>query len=161
MGRKKPPPASASPAAPFNPAFSGLEALKAELGPSGGAAPEDGEPERGAPERAEGRAGEDRPTEPPGASSTSDPANAPLVRTRAKIVVRRERKGHGGKTVTRITGLEGTADELNALARSLAKSLGVGAKLEDAEIWVQGDQIDRLQEALRQRGAKRVIVGTY
>lgn len=89
------------------------------------------------------------------------PASAPRGWTIAdpeKVVVRLERKGHGGKTVTCLGGLAGApADALDALARSLRTGLGVGVRVEDGELVVQGDQRDRLRAWLGKHGARRVV----
>jgi translation initiation factor 1 len=88
-------------------------------------------------------------------------AAAPRVWTVAdaeKVVVRLERKGHGGKTVTCLGGLAGApADALDALARSLRTALGLGVRVEDGEVVVQGDQRDRLRAWLTKQGARRVV----
>lgn len=77
-----------------------------------------------------------------------------------KLVVRRERKGHGGKTVTRIEGLRGTATELEAIAKELKRALGCGATVDASDVLVQGDQSDRVVTLLQARGANKVIVGS-
>jgi translation initiation factor 1 len=145
MGRKKPTPEE-HPSGPFNAAFASLEALKNDL-----EAPTSVESAEGVATPAPASA-----AEPPGTVET-EPAAA--LAARGKIVVRRERKGHGGKTVTRIGGLGGEPEAVDALARTLARRLGVGVKVEDGEIWVQGDQTHRLQDLLQQLGARRVIAG--
>lgn len=136
MGRKKPLPDD-GPAGPFNAAFKGLEALRAQL------------PSADAP-----------PAEPPAPATSRAPEASPRSAPFApKVVLQRERKGHGGKTVTRIRGLEGDADAQAKLAQSLARKLGVGAKVEGDEIWVQGDQVARLLEILPGLGARKVVAG--
>jgi translation initiation factor 1 len=77
-----------------------------------------------------------------------------------KLVVARSRKGRGGKTVTAVRGLAGSADELDAIARELKKALGCGATVEDGEVLVQGEQEKRVAAWLEAQGAKRVILGT-
>jgi translation initiation factor 1 len=77
-----------------------------------------------------------------------------------KLVVAKSRKGRGGKTVTAIRGLTGTADQLEELARELKKALGVGASVEDGEVLVQGEQEKRVAAWLEAKGAKRVVIGT-
>lgn len=74
-----------------------------------------------------------------------------------KIVLRRERKGHGGKTVTLITGLTLPAPSLDALARSLRKGLGCGATVEQGTIALQGDIVERAQDWLTKHGATKVV----
>jgi translation initiation factor 1 (eIF-1/SUI1) len=75
-------------------------------------------------------------------------------------VVRRERKGHGGKTATVIAGLALPAQGLEQVARSLRRSLGCGASAAGGEqVVVQGDQTDRVRAWLVARGVERVVVG--
>jgi len=143
VGRKKPLPDGGT-AGPFNAAFAELEALKSTLGATSASA----DPGRDDPAPAEP---ETAPTE-----GGSDPR---VAAAHGKIVVRRERKGHGGKTVTRITGFRTGPEAMESLARELAKRLGVGAKVEGEHLWVQGDQVERLQDILPQMGAKKVVAG--
>jgi translation initiation factor 1 (eIF-1/SUI1) len=77
----------------------------------------------------------------------------------AKLVVQRERKKRGGKTVTRVRGLELGVDECAALAKELAKAMGCGTSVEDGEILLQGAQVPRAAAWLRKRGAGQVIEG--
>lgn len=76
-----------------------------------------------------------------------------------KLVVRRERKGHGGRTVTRIEGLGLDDAELEALAREAARALGCGARAEEDVVVVQGEPGERLEVWLRERGARKVVRG--
>lgn len=98
---------------------------------------------------------------PAGATSAPatvvDPTAALLAR---KVVVRRERKGRGGKTVTLVQfpeGADGAA--LDTLARELRKALGTAAQREEAAVAVQGDIADRVADWLRGRGAGRLVRG--
>ena len=77
----------------------------------------------------------------------------------AKIVVQRERRGRGGKTVTRVQGLEIDAAGRARLAKELARALGCGARLEDGDILLQGAKVERVADWLERRGAPRVIRG--
>lgn len=77
-----------------------------------------------------------------------------------KIVLRRERKGHGGKTVTRVEGLAGSPAELERALREIKRSLGCGAAIEDADILVQGDQAEWLRAFFESRGARKIVLGT-
>lgn len=119
---------------PFNTAFAGLAALKAQTSEA---------PESPAPPETRERA-----TTPP-----PDSAFGP-----GKIVVRREKKGRGGKTVTRVEGLPSDID-LSEWARRMAKALGCGASVEEGDILLQGHQSERAADWLRQEGARKVIVG--
>ena len=86
-----------------------------------------------------------------------DPVAALLAR---KVVVRRERKGRGGKTVTVVQLPDGAeAAALDALARELRKALGTAAQREECAVAVQGDIADRVAEWLKARGAGRIVRG--
>lgn len=76
-----------------------------------------------------------------------------------KIVVRREKKGRGGKTATLVEGvaLQGTA--LEAFGREMRQSLGTGGSIEGNAIVISGDQIERAIAWLRARGATHLIAG--
>ncbi len=81
-----------------------------------------------------------------------------------KAVVRRERKGRGGKTVTLVEGLPDLGDAGWALLLTrLRKALGCGASSEASEagpvIVLQGDQGERAAALLRRLGVKRVVRG--
>ena len=86
-----------------------------------------------------------------------DPVAALLAR---KVVVRRERKGRGGKTVT-VVQCADDADTaaLDALAKELRKALGTAAQREERAVAVQGDIADRVAEWLKGRGAGRIVRG--
>ena len=115
-----------------NNALAGLGALMADV-PDGDATPR--EPDR-APE-----------------PSKAEPKLGP------KLVVRREKKGRGGKAATIIEGLTLDAGELDAFARRLRKDLGCGAHVEGSNIVLRGAQSDRARAWLLDRGAKKVVVG--
>jgi translation initiation factor 1 len=76
-----------------------------------------------------------------------------------KLIVRFEAKGHGGKTVTRITGLGLGEEPLKALARQLKKSMGTGARVADGDVLVQGKLVERLATWLEKNGHGHVIRG--
>jgi translation initiation factor 1 len=94
-------------------------------------------------------------SEPP----TTTPATNPIA-TAKKLVVRKERKGHGGKTATRIEGLNGNESELDQVLREIKRTLGCGATIEGNDILVQGDQTERVTAHLQSRGARKVVLGT-
>lgn len=90
------------------------------------------------------------------APPTADPATYALGG--ARLVLRRERKGRAGKTVTRLTGrgdhtLEQPEPALAALARDMRKALGCGATVDAGEIVLQGDIGERAAEWLETKGA--------
>lgn len=90
----------------------------------------------------------------PAATTTADPLD---LRSAGKLVVRRENKGRGGKTVTLVSGLP--SEHLEAIARALKTALGCGATVEDASVAVQGDQTARVVAWLGDRGARQVVRG--
>ena len=63
--------------------------------------------------------------------------------------VRRESKGRGGKTVTTISGLCLTLDELKELTAALKKRCGCGGALKDGVIEIQGDRVGLLVGELK------------
>lgn len=74
-------------------------------------------------------------------------------------LVRKERKGRGGKVVTMVTPRGGAGSDLHAVARSLGQRLGTGARAKDGEIIVQGELSERVRGLLEADGA-RVTVGS-
>lgn len=88
---------------------------------------------------------------PPAVTAPAAPT-LPLAKV-GKLVVAREKKGRGGKTVTLVSGLGPLAD---STAGTLKKFLGCGATLEDDVIVLQGDQVQRTAAWLESQGAKRV-----
>jgi translation initiation factor 1 len=76
-----------------------------------------------------------------------------------KIVLRREKKGRGGKTATVVEGIKRPPSALERIARDLRKMLGCGASVEGDTIVVQGDMTARIEPWLVARGAKKVVIG--
>lgn len=92
----------------------------------------------------------------------SDPKieSSPLdLRFASKVVLRREKKGRGGKTVTRIEGVQSTNEGLEALARSLGKALGARAFVENGQLLISGDQCQSAAKWLTKAGATKVVIG--
>ncbi len=106
------------------------------------------------------------PASPPAASGASGdvpaarpPADAPDLSRCGKVVVRRERKGHGGKTATVVAGLGLPQSALDRVARTLRRALGCGASVSGDQVIVQGDQAERVRDWLAARGANRIVLG--
>ncbi len=76
-----------------------------------------------------------------------------------KLVLRREKKGRGGKTVTVISGFNMQSARLEELAKTMRKALGCGSTVEEGNIVLQGDITDRTRVWLEKQGAKKVIIG--
>lgn len=90
-------------------------------------------------------------------ASTSSKASAALG---GKVVVRKERAGRGGKTVTMVEGVRLQGEALEEFAREMKKALGCGAVVEGGAIALQGEQEDRAKAYLEKKGAAQVVMGT-
>jgi len=75
-------------------------------------------------------------------------------RVPAKIacVLRLEKKGRGGKTVTVVAGLPRNAAFLAALASELKRACGTGGTATDETVEIQGDHRERLRSVLAAKG---------
>ncbi len=63
-----------------------------------------------------------------------------------------DKKGRGGKSVTLVTGLPGSDEDLKLLAADLKRRCGTGGTLKDGVIEIQGDHRDTLVALLRAKG---------
>ena len=77
----------------------------------------------------------------------------------ARAVVRREKKGRGGKEVTVVEQLALPARELELWLKALKGALGCGGVVEGDTLVLQGDQRDRVAPLLEARGVRKVILG--
>jgi len=96
--------------------------------------------------------------EAPSQESEAPPVTAaPEPKSRGRLILRREKKHRGGKTVVIVAGLRSSAhlaeSEIEKLAQHLKQQLGCGGAVErvtnDTEIVIQGDQPARIAELLR------------
>ena len=92
------------------------------------------------------------------ATPTATPASSTAA-LNGKIVVRREKKGRGGKTATLVEGVALTGAALEAFGREMRQSLGTGGSIEGNAIVISGDQVERAMAWLRARGATRLVAG--
>jgi translation initiation factor 1 len=69
-----------------------------------------------------------------------------------KALVRLDRKGRGGKSVTVIEGLQIPQKEREALLKQLKTKLGTGGTVKDTCLEIQGDHCDALMAALEKLG---------
>jgi translation initiation factor 1 len=129
VAKPPPKPAPAAAGAPFHSPFAALGALRDAL-----------------PAPAEAPALE--------AAAPSDDAASQKL---GKLVLQREKKGRGGKTVTRVRGLP--AADLERWAKDMKRAMGCGAPVEEREVVLLGDLVDRAADWLQTRGASRVVRG--
>lgn len=94
------------------------------------------------------------PAPAPEAAPTADEPTSASPRFAKKVVVRRQKKGRGGKTATRIAGV---LNDREAMAADLKKALGCGAVVEGEDIVLLGSLVDRAADWLEAQGAKRVV----
>lgn len=86
----------------------------------------------------------------PSVKSSKKPAHP----SQQQIYVRLERKGHGGKSVTLIEGLQMSVKDREALLRHLKARLGTGGSLKNNILEIQGDQRDAIIALLQEMGYK-------
>ena len=83
---------------------------------------------------------------------------ASVARFENKVVLRRERKGRGGKTVTTVQGVTGDTKALTDLVRTLKRQLGCGGRVDNGVLVFQGDCRDELADLLRAQGAVHIRI---
>jgi translation initiation factor 1 len=79
-------------------------------------------------------------------------------RAPARAVVRYERKGHGGKEMTRVEHLGLPAAELEGWLKEARHALGCGGVVDGDAFVLQGDQRERIRSWLERRGVGKVTV---
>lgn len=131
MARKRKEDLSTEASSSFHQPFAGLAGLKASL--------------------PEGRTAE---AAPPVEQVSEADAAAP-----ARAVIRRSKKGRGGREVTEISHLGLSPDVLNAWSRELRTQLGCGGAVEEDVLILHGDQRDRVEAWLKARGVRKVTRG--
>jgi len=83
------------------------------------------------------------------AGNSVDPAPN---RAHQKIIIRLDRKGRGGKSVTIVEGLQISKKDREALLKELKTGLGSGGTVKDMSLEIQGDHRDALITALTRMG---------
>jgi translation initiation factor 1 len=97
----------------------------------------------------------------PRVAAPAAPTTAPKPPGRpppARAVVRMERAGRGGRTVTVVEKLDLRPTELAAWLGDLKRSLGCGGVIEGTALVLQGDTRERIGAWLGNRGVKKVTV---
>lgn len=85
---------------------------------------------------------------------TCGQSSVPARKSDGIVRVMRDRKQRGGKTVTVVSGVVGTEEELGTLAQQLKKLCGSGGTVKDGTIEVQGDHCDKIIAKLTTLGYK-------
>ena len=70
-----------------------------------------------------------------------------------KLYVSIERKNRGGKSVTLVEGFIGNDEDAKDLAKKLKQLCGVGGGFKNSEIYIQGDQKNKVASFLHKLGA--------
>lgn len=90
------------------------------------------------------------------APAPAPPASHPLP---ARAVVRMERAGRGGRTVTVVEKLDLPPRQLEEWLGELKRALGCGGAVEGGALVLQGDTRERIARLLEARGVRKVKVG--
>lgn len=88
----------------------------------------------------------------PEPTPSADPSGD--LATPKRAVIRFERKGRGGKTVTVVSHLNLGEDALAAWSKKLRQALGCGGRVEGDEIVLQGDLRERVKAELTRQGVR-------
>ena len=75
------------------------------------------------------------------------------------VYLHRDSKGRGGKAVTLVKQLVLSDDDMKELATKLKQICGSGGTVKDGIIEIQGENREKIAEALRQMGYKVKIAG--
>lgn len=89
--------------------------------------------------------------------STGTPEPKASTPSPPRAVLRLERKGRGGRTVTRVEKLGLSPSEARVWCEELRSQLGCGGSLEGSDLVFQGDQVERLTTLLPARGVRKVV----
>ena len=75
------------------------------------------------------------------------------------VRLHKESKGRGGKGVILIKGIPLCDDDLRTLAKQLKQICGTGGTVKDGVIEIQGEQRDKLKQALEAKGYTVKLAG--
>lgn len=75
------------------------------------------------------------------------------------VLIRRESKGRGGKTVSVIDGLPLNEPALKLLLKKLKSQLGTGGAIKNGTLEIQGDHREQLLALLDKQGYKARLAG--
>ena len=75
------------------------------------------------------------------------------------VRIQASRKGRKGKTVTIVTGLQHSPEELKELLKKLKSQCGTGGTAKEDSLEIQGDHCEKLLETLTKLGYNAKISG--
>ena len=78
-----------------------------------------------------------------------------LPKNQQSLRVWRDTHGRAGKVATVVRGFVGSAEDLEALSKTLKRKIGVGGSVKDGEIIIQGENRDRVLQILLDEGYSR------
>lgn len=94
----------------------------------------------------------------PKAERAAPPSSSSRSRSKAGIRIRLDRRA-SGRVVTVVTGLPGSASEVDALGRGLKSACGAGGTVKDGALEIQGDHRDKVEAVLEARGLRSKRAG--
>jgi len=77
---------------------------------------------------------------------------APAASAKSRMVVRLDRKGRGGKSVTVIEGLQLSVEDSEKLLKQIKAKLGTGGTVKNGTLEIQGDHGDAVMAELSGKG---------
>jgi translation initiation factor 1 len=86
-------------------------------------------------------------------------APAPVDPATCKVIVRLDRKGRGGKTVTVVEGLQLAVEDSEKLLKQLKTRFGTGGAVKNGALEIQGDHCDGIMAELGKIGYRPKRVG--
>ena len=76
----------------------------------------------------------------------------PAASSKCRTIVRLDRKGRGGKSVTVIEGLQLSVEDSEKLLKQLKAKLGAGGAVKNGTLEIQGEHCDAVMAALSRIG---------
>jgi translation initiation factor 1 len=77
-----------------------------------------------------------------------------------KLYISIDRKNRGGKSVTLVEEFRGSDEDAKDLAKKLKQLCGVGGGYKNNEIYIQGNQRDKVSKFLQKLGASVKLKGS-
>ena len=90
-------------------------------------------------------------------SPETDPS--PSIEVIERVILRKEKKGRSGKTVTVLEIRPSDKVDLPVISKRLKNAIGCGGKIEGTFIVLQGDIAGRVEEWFKSRGISKITRG--